>query len=211
MMIWLVLALWFYLKVGRDRAPRPVTIGYPMRYSGGLFVACVGAGILLGALTGMMSYGVLGGFILGFMVARRGRHWAAPFWGRPSLNQMRAMVLAVGSEVVVLSMLGAGNFFAHATRATVWEITLLVVALHFLIMRFSHGWLMVPLAAALLAWIGIGALLLHLPMPVLAAGDGLIKIGFGLWMGWPLLRILKDRSAPECRPASGPVPAAPAE
>ena len=210
-MAWLALHLWFVIKVNRDRSPKPRTIGYPMRYSGGLFVAIVGAGVLIGVLTGQMGYALLGGFVLGFAAARRSSAWVAPHWGRPSTAQMRMMILAIGLEATLFAIVGTGGFFAHADRTLAWEIPLAIVGFHFLIMRFSHGKTMLVLAAAVLGWIAVGALLLHLPVEVLAAGDGLIKIAIGTWMAWPLLRVVTGRSAPECLPESGPAPATPAE
>jgi hypothetical protein len=72
-------------------------------------------------------------------------------------------------------------------RAATWEITLGIVGFHFLIMRFSHGPMMPALGAAVLGWLGLGVML-HLPLPVMAGIDGLIKLGFGAAMAWPLLR-----------------------
>lgn len=191
LMAWLVLHLWFIIKVNRDRRPAPRTIGYPMRYSGGLFVAVVGVGILIGALTGQMGYGIIGGFIVGFVAARRSTALVAPRWGRPSLNQMRVMILAIGLEATLFATFGASGFLAHASRAQGWEFTLAVVGFHFIVMRYSHGPTMLALAAAVLGWIGIGMLWLHLPLQVLAIGDGLIKLVIGSWMAWPLLAASK--------------------
>lgn len=209
MMIWLSLALWFYFKVARERAPRPLTIGYPMRYSGGIFVALIGAGIFASALMGIKGWLVLAGAVLGVIAARRGARLAAPIWGRPSLAQIRVMVLAVGMEATLFAMLGSSGVFHNATQA--WEILLAVVGFHFFIMRFSHGPIIVGLGAAVLAWIGIGAFWMHFSLPVLMAGDGVLKIGFGAWMAWPLLRAVTGQSAPVYPQASSPVPATLAE
>jgi uncharacterized membrane protein len=192
MMIWLALAFWFFLKVGRDRAPRPVTIGHPLRYSGGLFVACVGAGILAGAVTNIIGWCVLGGFVLGFIAARRSAPWVRERWGRPSLAQLRVLVFAVGLEITIFAALGRSGFFVHAPRAMVWQTSLAIVGLHFLVMRFSHGPMMLALGAVVLGWLEIGQLL-HLPPQVMAAGDGTIKLVFGLAMAWPLLRPTSPR------------------
>ena len=197
MMIWLALALWFFLKVSRDRAPKPVTIGHPLRYSGGLFVAFVGAGILAGVVTNIIGWCVLGGFVLGFIAARRSGASVRERWGRPSLTQLRVLVLALGLEFTIFAVLGRSGFFAHAPRAMVWQVSLVIVALHFLIMRFSHGPMTLALGAVVLGWLEIGQLL-HLPLQVMAAGDGTLKLVFGLAMAWPLLRA----TAPQPLPAT---------
>ena len=191
-MIWLALALWSFLKVGRDRAPKPVTVGYPLRYSGGLFVACVGAGILLGAITNIMNWCLLGGFVLGFIASRRSASLVRERWGRPSLAQLRVLVFAIGLEFTLFAIMGRSGFFLHMPREIVWQTTLVIVALHFLIMRFSHGPLILALGAVVLGWLEVGQLL-HLPVQVMAAGDGMIKLAFGLVMAWPLLRSTAPR------------------
>jgi uncharacterized membrane protein len=95
MMLWAALALWFVIKVNRDRAPRMAPVGHPLRYSGGIFVALVGAGILLGAVTGMMGWGLIGGAVAGLVAARRSAPLCAPagaarrwrssaYWSLPS-------------------------------------------------------------------------------------------------------------------------------
>ena len=187
MMIWAVLALWFVIKVNRDRAPRMAPVGHPLRYSGGFFVALVGAGILVGAVTGLMGWGLIGGAVAGFITARRAAPFVCARWGSPSLAQLRVLLLAIGMEVTIFALLGASGFFTQASRAATWEITLGIVGFHFLIMRFSHGPWMLALGAVVLAWLGLG-MLLHLPLPVMAGVDGLIKLGFGAAMVWPLLR-----------------------
>lgn len=186
MMIWLALVLWFAIKVVRDRSPRLETVGYPLRYSGGLFVACAGAGIFLGALTGMVGYGLIGGAVLGFIAARRAGGVVRPRWGRPSMMQLRGLVFVIGMEATLFALLGASGAFAHMPRLLLWETTLGIVGFHALLMRWSHGPIMAALGASVLVWLGIGHVL-HLPLPVLAACDGLIKLGFGLAMAAPLL------------------------
>ncbi len=187
MMIWLTMVVWFAIKVSRDRTNVAPPIGYPMRLSGALFLAGIGGGILVGALTGLMGYGVIVGAVAGIIAARRSAVHVRPRWGCPSLPQLRAMVIAIGLEMTLFSLLGASGYLAHAPRQVMWEITLGIVGLHFLIMRWSHGPMMVILAVAVLGWLGLGYAL-RFPLPLMAAGDGLIKLGIGLVMAWPLLR-----------------------
>ena len=187
MMIWLVLAVYFVLKVMRDRTPGVVTTGHPLRYSGGLFVACAGAGIAIGGVLGMLGMGFMAGAILGFIAARRSAVFVRPRWGRPSMPQLRVMLFAIGLEIVIFSMLGAAGFFQKHPPTTVFETAMGIVGAHFLILRFSHGPFMLALGTAVLAWLGLGHIL-HLPLQFVALGDGLIKLGFGLAMAWPLLK-----------------------
>lgn len=187
MMIWLALALWFAIKVTRERAPKTATIGYPLRYSGGLLTACAGIGIIIGGLLGSPGYGLIAGLAAGFIVSRRAAATVRPYWGRPSLSQLRVLVSVIGLEMTIFSLLGASGAFAHMAHSMMFEITLAIVGFHFLPMRWTHGPLMPLLGAAVLMWLG-GGVMMHLPLPVIAAGDGLLKLGFGLAMAWPLIK-----------------------
>jgi hypothetical protein len=187
---WLACVLAFALKVYRQRKPPAFTMGYPMRYSGGVFVACVGTGILAGSLVGrgVLGWGVLAGFIAGVVLARRVAPYVIRHWGLPSLAQGRAMTIAVTFEFAIFNVLGASGVFAVMSRAAVWEIALAIVGAHFLLMRWSHGRLMLTLGIAVLGWLALGAML-HLPLNVIGIGDGVLKLGFGLAMAWPLMKI----------------------
>ena len=187
MVIWLVLALWFAIKVTRERAANPVTIGYPLRYNGGLLVACAGIGIVIGGLLGSPGYGLIAGMGAGVVVARRAAVYVRPRWGRPSMTQLRVLVSVIGLEMTIFSLLGASGAFAHMAHGMMFEIALAVVGFHFLPMRWSHGPLMPLLGTAVLVWLGAGVAT-HLPLPVIAAGDGLLKLGFGTAMAWPLMK-----------------------
>lgn len=202
--IWMVCALWFALKVYGTRRPPAFTIGYPLRYGGGVFVACVGAGILAGAMLGRgtMGLGVLAGFVAGIALARRVAGDVARRWGSSSLTQGRMMTIAVAMEFAIFNVLGASGIFASMSRAVMWEISLAIVGAHFLLMRWSHGRLMAALGVAVLAWLGF-SVVAHLPLAMVAVGDGLLKLGFGVVMAWPLLKPI-SQSAREYPPASPP-------
>jgi len=203
-MIWLALAIWFAIKVMRDRRPPVFTIGYPLRYSGGLMVLCIGAGILGGAFMDRIGNGLLMGAVAGFIAARIGAKRAALVWGRPSLAQLRLMIIVIGLEFVIFGLLGRGGAFVKMDRTLIWEISLAVVGFHFLLMRWSHGPWVAALGAAVLTWLGIG-IAAHLPLTVMATGDGLLKLGFGAAMAWPLVRpVPTTPAAPGYRQGSPP-------
>ncbi len=203
---WVACALWFALKVYGRRRPPAFTIGYPLRYGGGVFIACVGAGILAGVLSGRgtIGWGLLAGFVAGIALARRVAGDVAQRWGASSLVQGRVMTIAVALEFALFNVLGSSGIFASMSRAAAWETSLTIVGAHFLLMRWSHGRLMLVLGIAVLAWLGFGVAA-HLPLAAVAMGDGLLKLGFGMAMAWPLLeQMVTDRSAPGYPPVSRP-------
>jgi hypothetical protein len=187
--LWLVTAIRFAVKLAGQRKPPALTIGYPMRYGGGIFVACVGFGILMGGVLGgkALSWCFFAGVAAGIAAARRTARRVTPRWGSPSLAQGQTMTFAVALEFAVFFVMGSSGVFARMTPAMMWETSLAIVGLHFLLMRWSHGPLMLALGATVLAWLGVGALM-HLPLSVIAAGDGLLKLGFGVAMARPLFQ-----------------------
>jgi len=203
-----MLALVFFLQVMRRHRVKTeiFTVGYPMRYSGGVFLVCVGLGIIAGGLwhggQALALFFVVSAGI-GFVLLIRTRRLVAPIWGTPSPRQTRFMLAAIGSEFALFFLLGASGFFQHQSAAMVWETALGIVGLHFLIMRGSHGPLMTWLALSVLAWLGVGHLL-HLSLQVTAVGDGLLKLGFGGIMARPLLPALQ--SASRLRTSDGVAP-----
>jgi hypothetical protein len=206
MIAWALAAIWVAQKIAGQRRPPERTVGYPMRYGGGVFVACVGLGIALGAIAGMLLWGFLAGVATGIVMARRASRLVKPRWGSPSLVQGRAMAFAVTLEFAIFQILGGGGFFAQMPRAAAWETGLAIVGFHFLIMRWSHGRWMAFLGLSVLAWLGI-AIWMHLPLQFVALGDGLLKLAVGAVMAWPLFQTaLKGQSAPGCRQESHQIP-----
>lgn len=196
MVVWLIFAAIFFVQVGRRRrVPRGVfTIGHPMRYSGGAFLIWMGLCILAAALArsgAYLGWGVVVGMLGGAIVMIHARRLAASLWGTPSPRQMRFMLAAIGSEFALFFLLGATGFFQHQPATVIWETALGIVGAHFLIMRGSHGPLMTWLGLSVLAWLGVGHLL-HLSVQLTAAGDGLLKLGFGGVMARPLLLALQS-------------------
>jgi hypothetical protein len=188
-MVWMAWAFGFALKVYGQRQPPAFTIGYPLRYGGGVFVACVGVGIFVGAMPGahgMLAWCVLAGFAAGIILARRVAPRARQHWGVASLAQGRMLTIAIVSEFALFNILGSSGAFAVMGRAAAWEISLAIVGAHFLLMRWSHGRLMLALGVAVLSWLALGVTL-RLSLPAIAMGDGLLKLGFGAAMAWPLL------------------------
>lgn len=188
-MLWMAFALDFVLKVYGRRRPPAFTIGYPLRYGGGLFVACVGTGILVGTALGArgtLAYGLVGGVVAGVMSARCAAPWVAQRWGVSSLTQGKVMTVAVVLEFALFNVLGSSGAFAAMGPTAGWEMTLAIVGTHFLLMRWSHGPLILALGVAVLSWLGLGVAM-HLALPIIAIGDGLLKLCFGAAMAWPLL------------------------
>jgi hypothetical protein len=198
LLLWLAAMIYLAVRIAGQRKPPRRSVGYPARYTGGVIVLCVGAGILGGALLGVsaMPWGVLGGFASGIAVSRRVAPAVRSQWGAPTIQQGQVLAFAIALEIAVFNVMGMSGIFARLSRVAAWEASLAIVGIHFLLMRWSHGPWMAALGAAVLAWLGLGTLA-HLPLAALAIGDGLLKVSFGALMAWPLLQpSAKAQSAP---------------
>jgi hypothetical protein len=106
------------------------------------------------------------------------------------------LLTAIGLELSAFFILGRSGFFIGDPTYTTWVVILLIVALHFVLMRWSHGPLMLWLAVVSICWLGL-AYLLDFALPALIAGDGLLKVLFGIVMATPLLEIIRPQHQPE--------------
>ncbi|HJR55440.1 MAG TPA: DUF6609 family protein [Rhizomicrobium sp.] len=197
-LIWLAAAFYFFRQVAKkhDR-PRPetFTIGHPLRYSGGVFTGSIGlAGIVL-AFMGQPGLGFMLGLIPGIFLAFRVRRLVEPVWGMPSPRQRKLGRLVIGAQVALFMLLGSSGYFQRVPPLMAWETTAILLGVSFLLMRWSHGPLMTWLGVSVLAWQGAGVAI-GLPIPLLAIGDGLLKMGFGLTMVEPLLTATHPRQSP---------------
>jgi uncharacterized membrane protein len=187
-LLWLGAAFYFFRQVAKRHARlsgESFTIGYPLRYSGGVFTGSIGlAGIFL-AFMGQPGLGFMLGLIPGIYFAARVRRLVEPIWGTPSPRQQMVGRLVIGAQVVLFTLLGSSGYFQRVPPLVAWETTAVLLGVSFLLMRWSHGPMMTWLGISVLAWQGAGVAI-GLPIPLLAIGDGLLKMGFGLTMVEPL-------------------------
>jgi hypothetical protein len=208
MLLWLALALAFFLQVARIRRradPGAFTIGHPLRYSGGVFSSCLGIAGIIGAFTGTLGWSFMVGMSVGIVLASRAAQLVRPVWGTPSERQRNIRRFALGVLFAAFMVLGSTGFFQRVPPALSQEVTILIVGVYFLILRGSHGPMMLQLGLSILAWLAL-AHAAHLPVQLLAIGDGLIKLGFGFAMAEPLrFRIQSEASL--ARTSDGVAPA----
>ena len=195
MLLWLSLGILFAVQVGRrHRRPDPnaFTIGHPLRYSGGIFSICLGLSGVAGAFAGNPGLGFLVGIPIGLFLSMRARHLVAPVWGIPSPSQQKMRQFAVIAQTAAFMILGSSGFFQSNPPLVTWQATAAILGSGFLLMRWSHGPIMTWLGVSVLVWLGAGSML-GLPLPLLAIGDGLLKLGFGLTMAEALLSLPRQR------------------
>ena len=160
---------------------------WPMQPGGGLFLICVGLGLLWGAILQgpAVKLGLEVGFAVGAASIFLAIFLAKGRFGRPTASQRIVMLAAIGFELIVFAILARKGFFGEMHTSTGWAVVLAVVAAHFIMMRWSHGPLILWLGIASLAWIGM-AYVSNQSLGVLVAGDALLKISFGGAMAAPL-------------------------
>lgn len=164
---------------------------YPMRFGGGLFVACIGAAIIAAAFVGGAAGGpiLLAGFALGAFAIVSVRQRVATRFGSPTRRHVWAMLGAVAFELMGFAILAwcLSHGMVRETDTFVWTIVLAIVAVHFVLMPWSFGPWMAYLGLAILVWLA-GAWAIAAPLSVIFIGDGVLKILFGAIMAWPLFK-----------------------
>lgn len=161
---------------------------YPLRYGGGLFLCCVGTGLVLAVLTDFARanfYFGLGGLIgtLGYVVAwRRSVAWH----GKPRLYQYLVIFAAIALQVSALSLLAKAPWFQALADDHRQLVVLAVVALHFMPMYWAFGRWVVWLGAANLVWTAEAAAA-AVPIPVVILVFGSLNVLFGAIMAVRLL------------------------
>lgn len=171
---------------------------WPMQPGGGVFLICIGIGLVCGAMLRgtAIIYDLACCFVAGVLGILIARKVANNRFGRPTPQHRLAILAAIGFELSAFIVLGRLGFFLGDPKPMMWAVILLIVALHFLVMRWSHGPLIQWLGIASLCWIGV-AYVFGLPVAALIAGDGLLKIAFGSVMAAPLRLIIRSSSIPE--------------
>jgi hypothetical protein len=175
---------------------------WPMRASGGVFLMCVGASLVLGAAaegprTGQALFAPLPyGFVIGaaaLILTAIARRRAGQ--EKPTPGQQGIAWLALALELVVLGGLAASGVLVRLPGPLAIATILSVVSLHFILMRWSHGPWMLWLGVSGLAWIW-AATFMRLAVTTVVAGDGAIKIACGALMAGPLIDLLGRNAWP---------------
>jgi hypothetical protein len=153
----------------------------PMTASCGVFVICVGLGLVAGGLSPNFIYsGIAAGFVAGFIgmiaaaiIATRMK------LGRPTVLQLAMPSICAVVEVALL--LALMPYLPHDER-TIFIVVLAVVGVHFLPMMLSYGPVIGLLGAACAAAAGIAWLTPGETLPTILLVDGALKIVFGIAM-----------------------------
>jgi hypothetical protein len=161
---------------------------YPLQLRGGVFLVCVGILCCAGALLAqsIQAYVIFAsaGVALGVVCIFGVRKVALARSGRATRSQAWTAGGAISLEAAVFLAFGSTFFAMSPTHAII--AILGVVGVHFLIMRWSHGPLMLWLGVATLAWLAI-SLAASFPVRSIAFVDGVLKVLFGGIMALPLL------------------------
>ena len=156
---------------------------FPLVRAGGVFLAIVGMGIIIGGVLprirgAMLAVSALTAAVVTTLLAHR---LAAPF-GAPTALQVWSLVGAVALELALIPLV-VRRFRLKGPR-TVTLAVMLVVGVHFLPMALAFGPVMWILAL-LVCLIGVGGLVIsRLPIHALWAMDGIAKLGVGtvMWL-----------------------------
>ena len=161
--------------VSASATPHP----YPLIRSGGVFLICVGTGLLFGWI--FPKWWARLALVGGVSAVTATALTAVPLaLGTPSTVQIAALVGAVAVEVGLIA------YVLRRLRDADGRVRMLsilsVVGLHFVIMGLAFGPLIAALGVLTMANAAVGLRVPAVPLPVVGVLDGLLKIVFGVWM-----------------------------
>jgi hypothetical protein len=175
-----------------DASPLAARLGYsrddPLEFSNqrlcGLWLIWIGAVLLVATLLGgewlinpvVFGIGYLGGIAVIFGPTTIQRRLSG---GPESRFQASVFRIALGVMFVVMALV-AGRSIPALDFRVIWLAALLGTGIHFIPLILVHGppmlWLAVPLTANAL----IGLLAPGMAFEIVAAVDGVVKVGFGI-------------------------------
>jgi hypothetical protein len=152
--------------------------------TGGIFLLCIGSGILVGAVLGernlvipLIVGAVLAFVTQGIFAKRLSRHL-----GKPTRVQIAALVSGIVLETLA-SFIAAFVFLVrHYDWRTFWLWILLIVGCHLLIIAIAQGPLLLILGGLCIANALIAFLSPEIPLSLFWLIDGVLKIIIGGWM-----------------------------
>jgi hypothetical protein len=161
---------------GAPRAP------YPMARRGGLFVALLGAGLILAiAVSGdaLVNYAV---FYAGAGLATLSLFFSRRLSsGKPTRLQFAALAAAIALEVALFLVLGQA-LPPGAGEHVLWLWALMIVGVHFVPMGICFGPVFALLGGACIANAALGLLLPTVPYELFGLVDGALKVVVGVGM-----------------------------
>lgn len=157
---------------------------YPLMRGGAVLFILVGLGIVIGGIGGRrwLLPSLITGAVLAIttMAVLSATKLIFVGLGQPALYQWIIMAVGFGVEILLVNYVVFTIPDRNSRRFWLWM--LIVVGLHFLVFTFSHGPLagLLGIVCILNAWIGLR--LKNISYRVFWVSDGLLKIGFGIWM-----------------------------
>ena len=150
--------------------------------AGGMFIALMGAGVVLGAFfPNQRRLLLIGGAVVAtFAIVFLSERLSAPF-GAPSRLQLLCLIGSIALEAILIRV--AVALYRREGERSLLLAILFAVGLHFLPMAGAFGPACLALAIALCACAGAGLWLrTAIPLNTMWATDGFIKIAFGALM-----------------------------
>lgn len=157
---------------------------FPLLRGGGLFLAAVGLGILVGALGGRawLVPALIAGAAVGvaLMAVAGATKWIFAGTRTPGLWPWVVLGVAILVEGFLVSQVV--DRVPDRTSREFWMWMLFVVGVHFLILTFSHGPICGLLGLACMANAYVGLYMPGVPYRFFWGLDGVLKIGAGALM-----------------------------
>lgn len=152
----------------------------------GLWLILVGAVIIASLVFGgrfiVNPIIFLAGYYVSFFIANVNRKVRAKLSDGPTSQFQIKMIYFGIAALFILMFFIAGPFIPSWNWRMIWLGVSLATGVHFLIFYFVHGRSMTVLGALCIAIAVSGYAVSSVPAAIFLTADGLLKLGFGIWM-----------------------------
>jgi len=163
------------------------TVKYPLIRVIGIWLVLIGSVITLSTLVGgrfeLNPFVFMGGYGISLYITELNPYVKRKYTLKGELNTLQKKMAKYGDiSLFPLMFIMGGSFIPSGDWRMVWLGTLMATGIHFLLFIPVHGRVMLYLSVLCTIWPITGMFFKDIPFLVFGVLDGLVKIGFGVYL-----------------------------
>ncbi|WP_422486857.1 DUF6609 family protein [Gudongella sp. DL1XJH-153] len=163
------------------------TVKYPLIRVIGIWLVLIGSVITLATLVGgrfeLNPFVFMGGYGISLYITELNPYVKRKYSLKGELNALQKRMSKYGDiSLFPLMFIMGGSFIPSGDWRMVWLGTLIATGIHFLLFIPVHGRVMLHLSVMCTIWPITGMFFKEVPFLFFGVVDGLVKIGFGVYL-----------------------------
>lgn len=163
------------------------TVKYPLIRVIGIWLVLIGSVITLATLVGgrfeLNPFVFMGGYGISLYITELNPYVKRKYTLQGELNALQKKMAKYGDiSLFPLIFIMGGSFIPSGDWRMVWLGTLIATGIHFLLFIPVHGRVMLYLSVICTIWLIAGIFFKEVPFLLFGVLDGLLKIGFGVYL-----------------------------